>query len=44
MICRVCPVCGKDSYSAYDDPNWICPYCSARMGKEEENKSKKNKE
>ncbi len=26
MVMKVCPYCGKDSYSAGIDP-WFCPYC-----------------
>lgn len=32
MICKRCPYCHRDSYSAYDDPDWKCPYCSANIG------------
>lgn len=32
MIQKVCPHCLKNSYSAYDNPKWICPYCGADIG------------
>ena len=28
---RICPHCQKNSYSAYDGPDWICPYCGKAM-------------
>ena len=27
MVRKVCPYCGKDSYSSAELPKWICPYC-----------------
>lgn len=27
MIRKLCPYCLQSSYSAYDSPEWICPYC-----------------
>jgi len=30
MICRRCPVCGGEWYSAYTGP-WPCAYCGAIM-------------
>ena len=27
MIQKLCPYCLQNSYSAYDNPEWICPYC-----------------
>ncbi|MCR4442206.1 MAG: hypothetical protein QHH10_08670 [Peptococcaceae bacterium] len=27
MIKKICPHCGKDSYSSHNNPDWQCPYC-----------------
>lgn len=32
MIKKVCPFCNSDSYSSYNDPNWLCPYCKKNIG------------
>lgn len=32
MIEKRCPFCFKSSFSAYNDPNWICPYCGKNIG------------
>lgn len=32
MIQKICPFCKLDSYSAYNDPNWRCPYCGRIIG------------
>ncbi|AHF08382.1 hypothetical protein DESME_01615 [Desulfitobacterium metallireducens DSM 15288] len=32
MIPKICPYCLKSSYSSYDDPEWICPYCGKNIG------------
>lgn len=32
MIEKQCPFCNNRSYSSYDDPNWICPYCGRNIG------------
>lgn len=32
VISKKCPFCYRDSYSAYDDPDWECPYCGKKMG------------
>jgi len=30
---KVCPYCGKKSYSATENPKfaWVCPYCNADL-------------
>lgn len=35
MIQKICPSCRLDSYSAYNDPNWKCPYCGRLIPKVE---------
>lgn len=32
MIKKTCPACGGNSYSAYNDPDWKCPYCGENLG------------
>lgn len=32
MIQKICPYCKLDSYSAYNDPHWLCPYCGRDIG------------
>lgn len=32
MLRKTCPYCRKDSYSSYNDPNWLCPYCGQNIG------------
>lgn len=27
MVSKKCPHCGRESYSAFNNPNWVCPYC-----------------
>ncbi len=27
MFRKTCPVCGKNSYSAYEGGEWVCPHC-----------------
>lgn len=27
MVKKVCPFCGKTSYSAANEYKWICPHC-----------------
>ncbi len=27
MFQKCCLSCQRESFSAYDDPKWICPYC-----------------
>jgi len=31
---KTCPRCGKDSYSAAVNSNWICPYCNKNLTNE----------
>lgn len=31
MLKKTCPFCQSDSYSAYDNPNWRCPYCNRKI-------------
>lgn len=33
MLKKNCTSCGGNSYSAYDDPKWRCPYCGKDIGK-----------
>lgn len=32
LIQKLCPYCLRNSYSAYDNPEWICPYCGENIG------------
>lgn len=32
MIKKVCPFCNSESYSSYNDPHWLCPYCKKNIG------------
>jgi len=31
MVKKTCPACGKNSYSAAEEGQWICPYCKTDM-------------
>lgn len=52
MIKKICPHCGKPSYSAVEEGRWICPYCYRDMTQapkmpltnEEEEKNEKRAE
>ncbi|HVJ47507.1 hypothetical protein [Desulfitobacterium sp.] len=34
MIQKLCPHCLQISYSSYDNPEWICPYCGKEIRNE----------
>ncbi len=34
MYQKICPVCGKKSYSASVLMQWICPYCGSDITEE----------
>lgn len=33
MVKKTCPTCGKSSYSASEEGEWICPYCGEDITK-----------
>jgi ribosomal protein L37AE/L43A len=32
MYRKLCPFCINNSYSSYNNPQWICPYCGKNIG------------
>ena len=34
MVKRVCPYCGREWYSAYEQGDWYCTNCHMKLGPE----------